>query len=712
MPLDLNRWGSTAQDRDFRNKTNENWEKIEGAYTDIDEKNKTSIEIMKNVKNTAVRGVIGKNLFDKSTVTKGKYVANNTGNLADSPNGTHNASDFIELTPNAPYRISGTSEQGAFYDANKNYVIGFTNASSVTMSPSNAYFIRITVLESQLNSVQVEKGTKVTEYEPFSVNLDANTIKTPIPEEKLALNKNIVRGTPSKNLFDKSTVIRGKYVVNNSGNLADSPNGAHNASDFIPVLPNMNIKISGTTEQGAFYDSNKNFVSGFTNASSVSISPSNAYFIRITVLTVQLDSTQLEKGTKVTEYEPFGAKIQPENLGFDVGIIERIVKTVKPDGTGDYLSPKLANDAIIDASIKKVYDVIVYPGVYTEIDWKLKSYVNLRGIDPKTCWLKGELPDNATDTQIDNTSTIWADETNDLENITVTAKNMRYAVHDESSNAKKNWKRNLKKCKFLHYGNDGARTWRTNHPEIGMLPEKVWVSESAYGMGHSSGSTLIAEDCEFTGPFAPFSVHNNANFEKPCLVLLKRCEIIKTDGQFKYALRVQSLGSKTNDKVILEGCRINGEIYHDDKPWLGDPATASHKNFTIEGFANSEVPYSSSFTTGERDRPNFSDEYNSFKAKTSVLKGQAVCFDGDFKTIRTMTDADDTSLFAGITIENITSGNIGKVKVKGFVSRLDLYNFSGNVNFGVKYGVNTNGALITSNNAIAIGVDQENIKII
>ncbi|HFK1424728.1 MULTISPECIES: hypothetical protein [Bacillus cereus group] len=712
MTLALNRWGNTAQDRDFRNRTNENWEKIEGSYTTIEENNKVSIEMVNKVKNTAVRGVIGKNLFDKSTVTRGKYVVNNTGNLADSPNGTHNASDFIELTPNTPYRISGTSEQGAFYDVNKNYIIGFTNASSVTMSPPNAYFIRITVLESQLNSVQAEKGTKVTEYEPFSVNLDANTIKTPIPEEKLALNKNIVRGIPSKNLFDKSIVIRGKYVVNNNGTLADSPNGTHNASDFIPIIPNTNYKISGTTEQGAFYDSSKNFISGFTNASSVFLSPSNAHFIRMTVLTSQLDSAQLEKGTQVTEYEPFGAKIQLENLGFDVGIVERIVKTVKPDGTGDYLSPKLANDAIIDASAKKIYDVVVHPGTYTEVGWTLKSYINLRGVDAKTCWLKGELPDNATDAQIDNTSTLWIDETNDLENITVTAKNMRYAVHDESSNAKKNWNRSLKKSKFLHYGNEGARTWRTNHPESGMLPEKVWVSECAYGMGHSSGSTLIAEDCEFRGPFAPFSVHNNVNFENPCLVILKRCEIIKTDGQFKYALRVQSLGSKTSDKVILEGCRINGEIYHDDKPWLGDPAAASHKNFTIEGFANSEVPYSSSFTTEERDRPNFSDEYNSFKAKTSILKGQAVCFDGDFKTIRPMTDVDDNSLFAGIAIENINVGNFGKVKVKGFVSKLDLYNFSGNITFGVKYGAGTSGSLVINEKAVAIGVDPENIKII
>lgn len=708
MPISLNFWENTAQDRDFRNKTNENWGKIEGAYANLEIDAKTATDIAVSVKKNAVMGIKSKNLFDKSAVTTGKYVIGGNGMLVDSPNGTHNASEYISITPSTAYKISGTSEQGAFYDANKNYISGFSFASSVSIAPINAYYIRFTVLNSQLALTQLEQGSVVTPYEDFGAQFDVNTIKTPIPESKI--DKNMVRGTPSKNLFNKSTVTVGYFVANGNGNLAPAP--GYNASEYISILPGNEYRLSGTSEQLAFYDANKVYISGLAFGSQLAVTPSNAYYIRLSVKDSQLSTVQLEKGNVVTSYVSYGAKISSDQVDFNVKSLEIVTKTIKPDGTGDYKSPKLANDAITDASANKIYDLVIYPGEYIEVEWKLKKYINLKGTDYKTCILKGELPDSATDAQIDNTSTVWFDETNDIENLTITAKNMRYAVHDESSNTKKNWKRNLKKCKFIHYGNEGARTWRTNHPESGMLPSNVWVSECAYGMGHSSGSILIAEDCEFIGPFAPFSVHNNANFEKSCLVHLKRCEIIKTDGQFKYALRVQSLGSKTNDKVILEGCRINGEIYHNDNPWLGDPAETTHIDFAIEGFANSEVPYSSSFSTGERNRTNFADEYNSFKAKTAVLKGQAVCFDGDFKTIKPMADTDDNSLFTGIATENITVGNIGKVKVKGFVSKLDLYNFTGNITFGVKYGVNTNGSLVANEKAVAIGVDKDNVKFV
>ncbi|MER0442942.1 hypothetical protein, partial [Emticicia sp. W12TSBA100-4] len=69
---------------------------------------------------------------------------------------------------------------------------------------------------------------------------------------------------------------------------------------------------------------------------------------------------------------------------------------VKKDGTGQYLSPKLANDSITDASANKRYEIVVYPGVYTETEWIVKDYVSIVGTSRETCWLKGELADNST----------------------------------------------------------------------------------------------------------------------------------------------------------------------------------------------------------------------------------------------------------------------------------------------------------------------------
>ncbi|PDM38337.1 hypothetical protein CMV37_04745 [Bacillus cereus] len=38
MPIELYRWGNTAQDRTFRNKTNDNWDKLERTHNNIEEK--------------------------------------------------------------------------------------------------------------------------------------------------------------------------------------------------------------------------------------------------------------------------------------------------------------------------------------------------------------------------------------------------------------------------------------------------------------------------------------------------------------------------------------------------------------------------------------------------------------------------------------------------------------------------------------------------
>lgn len=656
-----------------------------------------------------MRGIISKNLFNLATVTAGFYIANNNGLLGTLAG--YNASDWIQIQPNTDYKLSGTTEQGAFYDANKTYISGFTNGSIIPTSPSNAAYIRLTIKDAQLPVTQLEQGTAATSYQGYGLSLDLSTIKTPITEDKLALSPTIVRGTPSKNLFDKSKVTVGDYVAYSTGGLGAL--AGYNASDWMPVLPSTSYVISGTTEQLAFYDANKTYISGLTTSSQLTTTPANAHFIRLTVKDAQLSSVQVEQGSLATFYSSYGAKVTADQVGFQVTTIQTITKTVKPDGTGDYLSPKLANDAITDASSTNVYNLTVYPGTYTEIGWTLKPHINLVGTDKRLCWLKGEQPDSSDDTTISNTSTIWVNDTNDLQNLTITAKNMRYAVHDESSNGVRNWTRNLKSCYIEHYGNEGAKTWRTNNPASGLLASNVWTSVCAYGMGHSSGAVLNAEDTEFRALFAPFSVHNNTGYADPCLVYLKRCTMTKVPSSYAdYAVRVQSLGSGKNDRVILEGCQLNAPIMHNDTPWLGDPSATTHLDFTIEGFGNSKVPYEWSFATGEKDRPKFTDENNRFTASVAISVGQAVCFTTDFTTVRPMTNTDDPSILAGIAMENMNSGGSVLVKTKGFVSRSDLYNYSGYPTFGAKYGVNADSSIgLTSTNPIAIGATNH-IKLI
>jgi hypothetical protein len=530
-------------------------------------------------KNPIMKGIASKNLFNVNDINAGNFVANQNGNLI--ANSGYTASNYIPVQPNTAYTLSGTSEQLAFYDSTKVYISGLTSGGAYFTTPANTAFVRISMLNSQATSVQLELGQNKTAYESFDAKLDINLILTKIPESKLDLTRSIVRGTPSQNLFNKDVVTVGYYVNNGNGLL--SAGATYNVSDYIPIKASTQYKVSGTSEQGAFYDSNKVFISGYTFASSIPLSPANAAYLRQTSKDSQLTSTQVEEGTVATAYAPYGG------VPVIAGITQTVVKTVKPDGTGDYLSPKLANDAITDSSVGKQYEITIFPGTYTEIGWTLKPFIHLIGTDRATCILKGELPDTATETDIENNSTVWVNSTNRLENLTITAKNMRYAVHDESSGVNKDFTRTVKNCHIEHYGNN-----------VG-----TWDSQCAYGMGASSGSKLYAENTTFRAPFAPFSVHNNTAFTRPAFIHLKGCRVDKVAGKYSYGVRVQSLGSGQDDILMLEGCYLNAPIYHNDSPWGGAANATTHIEWQVFGFGNSPVTMTSTFATNETDSLKF-----------------------------------------------------------------------------------------------------------
>ncbi|QIW17173.1 hypothetical protein [Bacillus thuringiensis] len=617
----------------------ESYWKINQAIDNANEakNNATNLENkFSSTEKTKIRGTPSKNLFDKFIVIPGKYVNYNSGSLGVSPDGSHNASDYIEILPNTSFKISGTNEQGAFYDVDQKYISGFTNAAAVYVSPNNARYIRLTVKNHQLDSTQLEKGTSVTAYAPFGAMFDANIIKTPIPEEKLSLDKNIMRGKPSKNLFNKETITSGYYVSYATGNLGILV--GYNASDYISVLPNTDYIISGTGEQLAFYDANKTYISGLDFASKLKTTPGNAAYIRINAKDNQLSIVQLEKGTSVTAYAPFGASISIDQVSFSIPNVEIVTKTVKPDGTGDFSSPKLANDSITDSSPSKWYEIIIYPGIYTEINWNLKPYVRLIGKDRKRCWLKGELPPTATDAEVTPQSTVNVKDEFEIKNLKITAKNMRYAVHDESNGVVKNVNHKLYNAHIEHFGNQDVVDYRTAQGKLTGQDSaaSAWSATTPYGYGASSGMELIHENCTFKSPSRAWYVHNREKFEKPNRNILINCKLINTSSdELARSIVVQNLGSGTNDELILQGCELNGYISVDDNPWIPTELQyqyANHNDITIRGFGNTPVPYFNN-TRGKALKITSNEKVTNSKVTLSgsavaVLFGDVILFEG------------------------------------------------------------------------------------
>ena len=138
----------------------------------------------------------GFNQFDKSTqIVDGKYIDDADGS-EKSANG-YKCTDYIRIVGGASYYIS--SEQtngrfGAWYDASKNYISGFSGSSyfgAPITAPNNACYIRITIktdISGNPDTFCINlhwDGERDGEYEPYNLHtypLDSSLTLRGIPK--------------------------------------------------------------------------------------------------------------------------------------------------------------------------------------------------------------------------------------------------------------------------------------------------------------------------------------------------------------------------------------------------------------------------------------------------------------------------------------------------------------------------------------------------
>lgn len=263
---------------------------------------------------------------------------------------------------------------------------------------------------------------------------------------------------------------------------------------------------------------------------------------------------------------------------------------VKPDGTGDNLTPLAANTDIANPGRTREYDILVGAGVYTDQDWFLKSYVNLVGHDRKNSIIRGELPDNVNPSSIETVETLWVNGNSKLKNMTITARNMRYPVHSDASGANKDTTIEVENCHIEHLGNEGAKTWQANN---GGSPSLVWPFTTAWGFGSASGLVFKATRSTFKSDTVAWYVHTNGYFDRPNINTLDNCECIATNPDGK-AIRVQPLGSMRNDIVQVNNSLLVGDIDYIPSPWVPTALSdqpANHAEIELLGSGNSPAVF-------------------------------------------------------------------------------------------------------------------------
>lgn len=241
----------------------------------------------------------GKNLFDKSQATQG-YAINETGALIVAS--TYFVSDYIRVTGGASYRANQPVRYAAFYDANKKWLSTLQSQNAAFSTPSNAAFMRCSILLERIDYTQIEAGTQMTEFKAYSLtaasSLDGESIKYPVNEADVY---NIGVFECGKNIYNPFTLNAG--YIDENGFIV--PGGTkYKFSDYLPVSELTGYTANKNMRFVSFYDANKAFISTVTSTTTLT-TPAGAAFARVTLALANITGFQLEKGASASTYEAF-----------------------------------------------------------------------------------------------------------------------------------------------------------------------------------------------------------------------------------------------------------------------------------------------------------------------------------------------------------------------------------------------------------------------
>jgi hypothetical protein len=205
-----------------------------------------------------------------------------------------------------------------------------------------------------------------------------------------------------------------------------------------------------------------------------------------------------------------------------------------------------------------------------------KDNVNIIGDSAEDCIIWAELPYNdgsinrAIPRYMHQTVYNWADNSV-FENLTIVAKNIRYAVHQDNPN-EANKTRYYKNCNFRFLGNKGFL--------------------AALGIGTYSGSrTYVEGGMSFSEYTAPFACHNNQKFENPSLWSFKN-HTFATVEQY-VVINMQNSGSLISDIAHFENCSVEGGfIFKYSNVYIYTPNlndSYNHANWKITGSGNNPM---------------------------------------------------------------------------------------------------------------------------
>ena len=281
----------------------------------------------------------GKNLFNYNSALIGKYVSS-TGSIDSSSIGL--LSDFIEISTNTNYYVSGRNEWNSIglYNSDKQFIsrIAMSSPNGVlNITTANCKYIRINARNND-TTLQLEEGNTATPFEPFL---------EPVELAKVGDYQDRIFKASGNNLINKEVIARSTNLTvaqTNTGlritkNTASQYNFATlnlaNSSSYYGKTLTLRLNISrsdtAVVPRVAIYwtsdiGSAGSWIANIstdgttglkTKSFNVPATAPNASYPNIGILLYpdfreqngtwsQFDDIQLELGSEVGDYEPYG----------------------------------------------------------------------------------------------------------------------------------------------------------------------------------------------------------------------------------------------------------------------------------------------------------------------------------------------------------------------------------------------------------------------
>lgn len=356
--------------------------------------------------------------------------------------------------------------------------------------------------------------------------------------------------------------------------------------------------------------------------------------------------------------------------------------TVGKDNKRKFNSIKSAVESISDSSKDNVYDIYIDDGTYEEYAITLPDYVNLIGAsgNREKCIIKGELPDTASASEIEQNSTINLMYSNRLENLTITAKNLRYPIHSESGGLQTDWTQILNNCYVEHFGNTS--------------PNSTWTSCHAWGEGASSGAYAEFNNCVFKGTVEAWYVHEPVNMPsnpKPYHHVLNNCDIINTSVSTTPYWIISAKIDNTTDKGVIStvdfnDCNFGNGCISVSGAYDINVNIHGHNNVAITRGKTSNYP-NTDFTT-----------VKTYVGTESITKDTVLMYADGINLVKKANSNTPSYMIAGVSTEDCEPNSLVKIIKGTYVSKTGSvgskvycddngqFSDSGTVEIGVCYG--------------------------